>query len=143
MRKKALASFEILKRHIIPANWVGNPLFLNSLDFEQDKVEPLHVVFDKTDTKGSMKIIDEFIVFNKKLLALGVMDKSFNITKNYGLADSGAIVLIDIGELFDDSEQIQKQLIDRAWGKEYVAGCIQNEEVRKYFVQKMDENFGL
>ena len=45
MKRKALVSFEILKRRQIPPAWIGNPKFLNELDFEQDKVRPLHDVF--------------------------------------------------------------------------------------------------
>jgi hypothetical protein len=76
-------------------------------------------------------------------LERGVIDKSFNITKNYGLNEKDEIVLIDIGELFDDPERIKQQCIDRAWDKDYVAGCIENEDARKYFVQEMDKNFDL
>ena len=140
---KALASFNILKQDKIPADWVGHPKFLNNLDYEQDKVIPLHYVFEKSDTITIKSIIDKFILFNKKLRKLGVIDKSFNITKNYGLNGEGDIILIDIGELFDDPERIKKQLIDRAWDKNYVAGQIQNKQAREYFVEEMDINFNL
>jgi hypothetical protein len=143
MKKKALASFEALKRKDIPKEWLGNPKFLNSLDFEQDKVEPLHKIFSNSDTSEIKKIIDKFIIFNKQLLERGIIDKSFNITKNYGLNNNAEIVLIDIGELFDQPEKIKEQLLSRAWDKKYVAGCIQDESARAYFVQKMNENFGI
>ena len=51
------------------------------------------------------------------------------------------IILIDIGELFDDPAQIKKQISDRSWDKKYVAGCIKNVNVREYFTKQMDENF--
>ncbi|MFA6295397.1 MAG: hypothetical protein WC666_03160 [Candidatus Paceibacterota bacterium] len=141
MKRKALVSFEILKRKNIPSEWLGNPKFINELDFEQDKAKPLHEVFENSDTEKIKQIIDKFVVFNSQLLEKGVIDKSFNITKNYGLNEKGEIVLIDIGELFDDLNLIKRQCIDRAWDKNYVAGCIGNEEARKYFVQEMDKNF--
>ena len=72
---------------------------------------------------------------------MGVIDKSFNITKNFGLDENNEIVLLDIGELFDDPTRIRKQLQDRAWAKKYVANCIGNEETRNYFVRQMDANF--
>ena len=140
-RKKALASFEILKNRNIPAAWLGNPKFLNNLDYEQDKTQPLHDVFEKYNTTKIKSIIDNFIAFNKRLLERGIIDKSFNITKNYGLNNDGEIILIDIGELLDSPERIKKRIVDRAWDKNYVAGCIKNEEAREYFIKKMDENF--
>jgi hypothetical protein len=140
-KKKALASFEIIKNKKVPAWWLGNPKFLNGLDYEQDKARPLHDVFENCGTAAIKSIIDEFIIFNKCLLESGMIDKSFNITKNYGLNKEGKIILIDIGELFDDPERIKKQIMDRAWDKNYVAGCIKNKDAREYFIEKMDENF--
>ncbi len=138
---KADESFEILKRRNIPQEWIANPKFINKYDFEQDKVIPLHDVFKDMKTDEVKVIIDKFIQFNLKLLELGVIDKGFNITKNYGLDKDKNIVLIDIGELFDDKELIQKQIRNRGWEKDYVAGCIKDEEARKYFVGEMRRNF--
>lgn len=143
VKRKADESFEILKRINIPQEWMANPRFINKYDFEQDKVQPLHEVFENLDTNNIKKIIDQFIEFNLKLLNLGVIDKGFNITKNYGIDNEGQIVLIDIGELFDDKELIKKQLIERGWTHSYVGGCIKNKEAQEYFISEMDRNFNL
>jgi hypothetical protein len=143
MKRTALLSFEVLKRNNIPNNWTGNPKFLNALDFEQDKVLPIHDAFLNADISFIKNVIDKFVDFNKQLLKSGIIDKSFNITKNYGLNAKGEIILIDIGELFDDSERINKQRKERAWSKSYVAECIKDEEARNYFITEMDKNFGL
>ena len=100
-------------------------------------------MFEKSDTATIKSIVDQFIILNKQLLEKGIIDKSFNITKNYGINEAGELILIDIGELFDSLERIRNQIIRRAWDKHYVAGCIKNEEAREYFIKKMDENFGL
>jgi hypothetical protein len=141
MKRKADESFEILKRVNIPQEWMANPKFINKYDFEQDKVVPLHNVFDNLDTDGIKRIIDQFIELNKKLMSLGFIDKSFNITRNYGLNSKKEIVLIDIGELFDDNDLIDKQIKNRVWKKSYVSGRIKNKEAREYFVNEMDRNF--
>ena len=141
MRRKADASFEILKKINIPSEWLSNPKFINRYDFEQDKVVPLHDVFETLDTEGINKIIDKFIEFNKKLMELGVLDKSFNITRNYGLDKNNEIVLIDIGELYNDKELINKQFKDRALDKDYVSGRIKDEKSKNYYIREMDKNF--
>ncbi len=141
VKAKANESFRILKRINIPQEWIANPKFINKYDFEQDKVVPLHDVFESLDTIEIKKIIDQFIEFNLNLLKLGVIDKGFNITKNYGINNKGDIVLVDIGELFDDKELIKKQLKDRGWTNSYVGGCIKDEEAREYFIDEMDRNF--
>ena len=140
-KKKALASFEILKTKKIPDAWLGNPKLLQELNYEQDKADPLHNVFAKSDATRIKSLIDQFIGFNKQMLEKGVIDKSFNITKNFGLNKDGKIILIDLGELFDDPVRIKKQIIDRAWDVNYVSGCIKDKEAREYFIKKMDENF--
>jgi len=141
--KKARHSFEILKKGTLPLEWLGNPRFLDKLDYEQDKAQPLHKVFEKSSTAELKMLIDKFIIFNKKLLEKGVIDKSFNITKNFGLNKKSEIILIDIGELFDDPQRIKQQFKDRAWDRNYVSGRIKNIEAQKYFIEQMDKNFRL
>ena len=142
-KRKAIASFKILKKNNIPLAWIGNPKFLDNLDYEQDKVKPLHNVFAESNTVTIKSIIDQFIILNKQLLQKGIIDKSFNITKNYGIDKNDKLILIDIGELFDSLESIRNQIMRRAWDKHYVAGCIKDKEAREHFIKKMDENFGL
>ena len=138
---KALHSFKIVKAGKIPLAWLGNPIFLHGLDYEQDKARPLHEVFEKLEFGSQKAIIDKFIDFNWILLQKGVIDKSFNITKNFGLNNVGEIILIDIGELFDDPQKIKKQLQNRAWSENYVAGHIINTEAREYFLEQMTKKF--
>jgi hypothetical protein len=141
-KKKARHSFDIIKAKKVPLAWLGNPKLLSGLNYEQDKAQPLHDVFEKAGAERLKAVIDAFIVFNKQLLQNGVIDKSFNITKNFGLNGKGEIILIDIGELFDDPQKIKKQLQDRAWDVSYVSGRIKDMEAREYFVAQMDKHFG-
>lgn len=143
MREKALESFRVLERRNIPREWVGNPKFLSGVDFEQDKVRPLHEVLKNVDVKEGRVIVDKFIEFNKKLIDLGVIDKSFNITKNYGLSRGDRVVLTDLGELFDDLVLIERKRKEKIWLRYYVIENIKNKEVREYFINEMNKNFGL
>lgn len=141
VKDRADDSFELLKRKNIPQEWMANPKFVSKYNFEQDKVIPLHKAFENLNTVEINKIIDLFIEFNLNLLNIGVIDKGFNITKNYGLNNDGQIVLIDIGELFDDKDYINNKIKSRGWEKSYVGGCIKDEEARQYFIKEMDKNF--
>ena len=51
------------------------------------------------------------------------------------------IILIDIGELPDDTEIIARQIQDRPWTKEYVTSGLKESEVREYFIAEMDKAF--
>ena len=118
-----------------------NPKYLEGFDYEEDKVEPLEQIFARSTPEDGKKLVDAFIAFNKKLVALGVIDKSFNITQNFGLSKTGDVVLFDIGELLVKKSKIRRQLENRAWTKFYVVDHIKNEEVRNYFIEQMDMNF--
>ena len=143
LQDKAEESFAVIERKSIPKEWLGNPKRLTGLDFEQDKVTPLHDVLAKLSVAEQKEIVESFIEFTKKLLSIGVVDQNFDITKNFGLSADGHIVLSDIGELFDDPAKIERRLKKRIWTASYVAGCIDDTEVRRYFIERMDAEFGL
>ncbi|KKQ35962.1 MAG: hypothetical protein US50_C0002G0022 [Candidatus Nomurabacteria bacterium GW2011_GWB1_37_5] len=143
MKMRASRSFQILKSCNIPQSWIGNPLLINGLDYEQDKVRSLYEILEKVNTEEGKKIVDKFIEFNIKLLNLGIIDKSFNITKNYGLNHEGDVVLIDIGEIFDDPRDIARQRQEKIWLRHYVVDCIQDKEVCDHFICQMNDSFGL
>jgi hypothetical protein len=143
MKRTAIESFKIIERLKVPMDIIGNPKFVRKLDFEQDKAIPFHDIFASASIEEAKSYIDRFIEFNKELLKLGLIDKSFNITKNFGVSNSGNVILIDIGELFDDPKQIENQLKTRAWTKHYVCDYIKDPIAREYFISEMDRCFGL
>ena len=143
MRSKAFHAIEVVRVSAIPPTWLGNPTFLNSYDYEQDKVCPLGKRLAESTPKEQHAIIDAFIQFNQDLLGYGVIERSFNITKNYGVAACGNIILLDLGELFDKVEDQERMFRERVWAREYVAGCIEDLSVRSYFIKRMDETFGI
>lgn len=140
MKKKALESFDVLKKVNLDASWIGNPKFVSELDFEQDKVTTLHDYFKSLAESEGQKLIDDFVIFNKKLLEKGVIDKSFNIGKNFGVNNEREIILTDIGELFYGDESINKQISIKPWSKNYITDHIPQNLV-DYFIAKMDTNF--
>ncbi len=141
MKSKLDNSLRILRRTDIPQQWFANPHFISPYDFEQDKVVPLHEAFRTADSTRQKAIIDQFMHFNVRLLEHGIIDKSFNITKNYGLDKKGEIALIDIGELYDDPVKIAEQIRNRIWRKDYIAGCIGDPDTRAYFIEQMEKHF--
>lgn len=142
LRKKAARSFDILRKKNLPAKWFRNPLFLSGLDYEQDKLIPLHRVFETHSLAESKQVIDLFIEFNKRLIHEGIIDKFFNISKNFSLNAEGEMVLTDLGELEDDEQKILKRRKERVWAVDYKLKWIRNKELRSYFVEQMDAHFG-
>lgn len=122
---------------------MGNPKVLNGLDYEQDKLKPLHDELKNVGTEAGMRLVDDFIVFNKILVERSLIDKNFNIGKNFGLDMEERIVLMDLGELYSDRAAIEGQQRDRPWRNMYVADTVPDEKVRQYYLDQMDKAFGL
>lgn len=142
-KHKALHSFEILKNKNIPQELIGNPVFLNRLDYEQDKVTPLHEIFKTHSIEDSKKAVDMFITFNQKLLQHGIIDKYFNISKNFGLNKEGKMILMDIGEIIDYEKEILKLQKMRIWEESFIIKEIKNEDIQKYFLEQMNCYFNV
>lgn len=142
-KSKAHDSMIFVQRNVLESWMIGNPKVLNDLDYEQDKLTPLHKVIRGISTEKGKELIDAFVAFNAELLRRGVIDKSFNITKNFGLDAKDRVVLMDLGELFTAQEAIQKQIRERKWATPYVAQVMRNRELRDYYVAQMDRHFRL
>lgn len=136
-------SFEILRQNKIPKDLIGNPELLPNFDYTQDKVVPLQKLLNNLDTEKAKKLVDEFIILNKKMMELGFIDLSFKIAVNFGLNSEGKIILTDIGEIVTDPNRIVSQRKERDWHSNYVSDQIKNVEVRKYYQDQMDLHFGL
>ncbi len=139
-RKTALGSIKKIKETKLNPALFGNPKILNELDYEQDKVTPLHVYFKELSLEEGKGVIDKFITFNLFLLQNRLIDKSFLIGKNYGIDSRGEIILIDIGELYSADESIKRQIGLKPWDHEYVTSSIPNR-FRQYFVSEMNKHF--
>jgi hypothetical protein len=140
-RETALDSIKKISNGSCLESWIlGNPRILNTLDYEQDRLLPLHEHFETVDTETGKKTIDAFVVLSKLLVEKKLIDKSFNIAKNFALDSSGRVVLMDLGELYSSDAAIQKQINKRAWAANYVVKPLP-EPLKEYFVKSMDTAF--
>ncbi len=136
-RNTAFDSIKKIKETKFDLAIFGNPKILNGLDYEQDRVIPLHTYFESLTIEQGRLTIDKFIEFNQVLISIKLMDKSFLIGKNYGINTNGDIILTDIGELYSSDQSIRKQIEKRAWAVNYVTSTIPFQ-FREYFVEQMD-----
>lgn len=139
-KETALDSMKKIPFTSLESWMMGNPKILNTLDYEQDKLKPLHDYFEESSEDESKKIIDLFVSFSKLLAEKRLIDKSFNISKNFGLDTLGRIVLLDLGELYSSEAAIKKQIKDRVWAAHYVVNPLP-EALKEYFVKSMDAVF--
>jgi hypothetical protein len=140
---KKTASDSLIKVSTTPVEmWMmGNPKIINGLDYEQDKLLPLHDFFESCSIEDGKKIIDAFIEFNTFLIEKRLIDKSFNITKNFALDDKGRVVLMDLGELYSSEQSINKQINKKAWMAHYVIKHLP-DSLSEYFIENMNQALG-
>ena len=120
----------------------ANPKILpNGIDYEQDMILPIQYYLKTCSVEEGKVVIDKFIAFVKLLISQNMVDKSFAIGKNFGLDKNGAVVLCDIGEIWSNPENIQRQIRNKAWSYRYVLKIFPNQELKHYFLQEMDTNF--
>lgn len=143
LRIKAHHSIEFLKESNLPLSWFSNPLFTENLDYEQDMVTDLQTVLNNSLSKDSKELLDKTAVFCKVLAQNGVIDKFFNVSKNFGVDKNGNIVMIDIGELVTAPDKIQEQIESRPWASEAHSEKITQSNLRRYFIDRMDSLFGV
>ena len=137
-RNTAIDSIKKISITSLNMSFFGNPKILNELDYEQDKVIPLHSYFKKLTLEQGKLIIDKFIDLNLILIKNRLMDKSFLIGKNYGIDEKGNIILTDIGEIFSSVEKIKRQIEVKPWEINYVTHTIP-KKFRNYFVEQMNK----
>ena len=141
-KEEAIGSLQKILNSNLDQSIFGNPKVLdNGIDYEQDKVKPIHDYFTEASLEESKIVVDKFIELNKILVKNKLIDKSFSIAKNFGLNEKGEIVLSDIGEIWSKSENIEKQIRNKAWMRPYVLKPIPKGELREYFIKRMNESF--
>ena len=140
-KETALDSMKKIPTTSVEPWMMGNPKVLNTLDYEQDMMTPLHDLLDSAGVDKAKKIVDDFVALNKILVEKGLIDKSFNITKNFGTDAEGRVILMDLGELYSSQAAIDIQRRERAWAKHYVVDPIKDAVVRAYFIEQMDLAF--
>jgi hypothetical protein len=142
-KNDARASFAKIREGILEPWMTGNPKLLDTLDYEQDTLKPLHALFKTITVDEGKKLIDKFVALNTVLLTKRIIDKSFKIGANFGLDREGRVVLMDLGELYSDENIIEERRRKRVWDSPYLVRGIPNKELREYYIEQMDRNFGV
>lgn len=139
---EALSSIQKISSSDLDIVHFANPRILeDGITYMQDKVIPLDSYLKNNSLEKGYKTIDKFIDFSKFLLLHSLIDKSFNIGKNFGVNAEGEIVMSDIGEIWSNPESIQKQIKNKVWTYGYVLEGIPHKELQTYFIERMNNNF--
>lgn len=121
---------------------IGNPNFIGGINYEQDKVIPLNVYFQRINFEKQKKRIDEYIFLIKKLWNVGIHDEVYNFTLNTGVNNSDQLILIDFNELIFDIELVKDHILNKKWLKQRSYTSLP-KELRMYFKESMNREITL
>lgn len=114
-------SIELLQRflpHIDPSLF-GNPTFLETPSFEQDKVEPLGAYFRRATLEQKQEAFDGYVKLIEELWKYGLAETTFNFSLNTGRTESGQIIQIDLGEFTDSKADVLKAIETASWQTQF------------------------
>lgn len=134
-------SLEGLRRNWgdIPLELLGNPKLLEGHVYEQDLVTPLGTrLAEITDEAAQRALIDVYLELVLTTWRYGFSDVVFNFTINCGFARNGQVILIDLGELTWDYEEIARHVRERSWERQWSLRELQRTSVGKYAHERLN-----
>ena len=121
----------------IDSKVIGNPIFCDSLEYTQDRVEILKDYFEVHSFEENKKIIDNYIQNTFQTWKNGFSDIDFNFAMNSGVTSAGFVVLADINGLCFDKNELVDLIKKQVWLDKHSFKHIINDDLKKYFKQEM------
>ena len=128
-------SIENIKKSQINMTLLGNPIFGKN-EIEQDYVNVLGNYLNE-DFNNSKKWVDKYIDLIFECWKYEFSDNIFNLTANNGVDKYGKVILIDIGELTFNKDDVEKAIEIRRWEKSWSFYSDLNREIKAYYREQM------
>lgn len=139
-------SFAILKKipgiyqkiQMVPKQSLfGNPVFLDKLNYDQDKVIIINEIIHTKSFQETCRIIDDYILLIQELWKYGMHEKIHNFTINNGINEQGQVILIDFNEVIFDPVEIKKRIADKIYQTRFSYKQLPHH-IKKYYQEQMD-----
>ena len=138
LKRRQYSSLTYIAQRTDLSSHLGDPVIEPGGGYYQKKVIPLGEYVRHISDEAFRECVDAFARFTYFLRGQGVIDKSFNFPKNFGIHD-GRIILIDLGELYTDDAEITAQIQRRPWL--WHESLLYSQHRREYFLEVMDQTF--
>lgn len=117
---------------------VGHPVFLGGINYEQDRVEPLGTILERSGPAAKRDIIDQYIESIFAHWENGFSDTVFNFTINSGLGSGGNMVLLDFNEIVMSKQETQRRIVSKRWFRTWSYKQL-DPGLQDYYSKRMDE----
>lgn len=133
--------YKILKTNLKDWSVLGNPLFLDGVNYEQDLVIPIARAFKSATIERQKEIIDSFIECISMCWRQGFSEHVFNFTINNGVDKNGNVVLLDFNEISFDKEDALLRIQNKRWlrAASYKRWAF-SKELCAYYEKRMEES---
>lgn len=137
-RQKGLAYVsDLITRHPETAWFFGNPTIDDRGRVDQDKLVPLGDYMLRHGSLDEKKaIINEYVGSIKISWKLGCYDWTFNLLGNCGVNETGAVVMLDFGEMGYSKTTAHAMIDERKWESAWDASQM-DPETREYYFGAM------
>jgi hypothetical protein len=142
MQEDIKNSTRIIKSSTIPKELLASPEFLKDRKVRQKRAIVLEDKFDELlknkNLSEAKKLVDKIIDFLIELWMYGIHEKTFKVYSNLGLINN-KIVLIDLFELTDKKEKVEKQIMNKSWSHlNQLKKCF-DPEIIEYFLEQAEK----
>ncbi len=143
--KQTRESIGALKEHLssIDLSLVGNPTIQDDGSYEQDKVIPFGDILYSSDFSKQKELVDEYMNNLLGCWDYGFSDTPFNFMMNCGVTSEGEVVLIDLGELTWNKEEVKKLVESKHWQKRGSFNKLEDGELKNYLREQFNEKITL
>jgi len=139
--KECVKTTEEMKEKIsgLPQDLIGNPTFVTSVDYEQDKVLLLMDYFESHSLEENKRIVDSYIELVKTLLKYGVHDYVYKFKNSYGVNQNGEVVFVDFNEVTFSKEKVLELVAEKRWQTEAQYRKFPEGDLKDYLGMRFSE----
>ncbi|MDE2183781.1 MAG: hypothetical protein KGJ78_12250 [Alphaproteobacteria bacterium] len=113
---------------------LGNPVIFGDLSYEQDLAVVVADYFPNHTFRENRDLVDRYIALTFRFWEMGFGEWPFKLCLNYGVDRGGALILLDLGELFFDKRKAVGRIAKRHWDRV----VIRDPAVAGYYRAGMD-----
>lgn len=120
---------------------LGNPEFIDDLDYYQDKYISLRDI-NKYEAEKFERIVLNFTKLLHKLWSYRLSDSVFNFSLNCGVDKNDNVILFDFNEMDFDKDIVTKRVKDKVWLKRSSYFRLSKDK-KEIFKKIMDQEINL
>ena len=134
-------NYKKLRETIKDTSILGNVVFINETDYEQDRVTVVKDALKNLSLGKQKAVVDSFIENIFQCWRQGFSEQVFNFTINNGIDNRGEVILLDFDEITFDKSKVLHDIHTKRWLKTYTYrfGLFFLTDLKKHYKQRMDE----